>query len=98
MTNNDDIKDSIIKTTDEEGNIHNFKLVEVIEIDEKEYGVFEYIEPEVPNKNSEDEEALVIMRIIHKEDNYYFEEIEDDDEFDKVIEYIEEYMDELELE
>lgn len=93
--------DQIVKTTDENGIVHSFKLVEIVEFDKKEYGLFEYLDPEQKDhkpKLYKPDEELIVMRILHKKGEYYFEVIEDEEEFNNVLEYIEEHEDELEFE
>lgn len=93
--------DPIIKTTDENGNTHTFKLIEIIEVKKKEYGLFEYLDPEKPNKTfkTKDEEAeLIVMRIKSKQGESVFEVIEDENEFEQVMEYIDLHEDELHFE
>lgn len=102
MMNKDSMKyNSIIKTTDEQGKVHSFKLVEIVEVDKKEYGLFEYLENKPRNKyakTKKEDDELIIMRITQKSGEHYFEVIEDDDEFNKVMDYIEKHEDELEFE
>jgi hypothetical protein len=98
MTDNDTLS-KIIQTTDENGEVHNFKMVEVVEVNKKEYGLFEYIDDEKSAKSSEEfEEELIVMRIVTKDNSTFFEYIEDEDEFTAVLDFIEENEDDLEFE
>ena len=83
--------DPIVKTTDENGEEHTFKLIEIVEIDDKEYGFFEYIEDEnIETLNNNDEEPeLIVMRIAERNKEFYFEVIEDEEEFNYVLDYVE---------
>lgn len=92
--------DPIVKTTDENGNVYNFKLVEIVEIGKKEYGIFNFLDPEAPNKKhniADEDDELIVMRIIKKGNDFIFEVIEDDNEFNYVLDYIEKNEDELEF-
>ena len=90
--------DPVVKTTDEHGNIHNFKLIEIVEVNKNEYGLFEYIEPdENTAPNTKQEEEIVIMKIINKNNEFFFEIIDDDNEFEEVLSYIEAHEEELEI-
>lgn len=82
-------KTDIIETVDEEGNTISFKLFDVIEFEGKEYALLLPLDED----NSDDPE-LVLMRLISEEGEYSFETIEDEDEFEKVSEYIESIEDE----
>ncbi|MBR3889343.1 DUF1292 domain-containing protein [bacterium] len=79
-----DDKDNIVETVDEDGNVINFKLFDIIEFENKEYALL------LPFESEEDEDELVIMRLVKDEEEYSFETIDDDDEFDRVSEYLEE--------
>lgn len=71
----------IIETIDDEGNIVNFELYDIIEFEGKEYALL------MPSKTEEDE--IVLMQLEKDGDDFLFKAIEDDDEFEKVSEYIE---------
>lgn len=77
-------KDNIVETVDEDGNVINFKLFDIIEFENKEYALL------LPVESEEDEDELVIMKLIKDDEEYSFETIDDDDEFDRVSEYLEE--------
>ena len=82
-------KTDIIETVDEEDNTISFKLFDVIEFEGKEYALLLPLDED----NSDDPE-LVLMRLISEEGEYSFETIEDENEFEKVSEYIESIEDE----
>lgn len=71
----------IIETIDDEGNVVNFELCDIIEFEGKEYALL------MPSKTEEDE--IVLMQLEKDGDDFLFKAIEDDDEFEKVSEYIE---------
>ena len=78
----------IIETTTEDGEVVQFKLFDIIEFEEKEYALLLPVD-----EDSEDAE-LVLMKLTKENDDYLFETIEDDNEFDRVSEYIESIADE----
>lgn len=78
----------LIETVDEEGNIVNFELFDIIDFEEKEYALL------LPAESEDDYDEVVLMRLSKDGDEYLFEAIEDDEEFDKVSEYIESLNDE----
>jgi len=80
----------LIETVDEEGNVINFELFDIIEFEEKEYALL------LPAESESDEDEVVLMRLTKEGEEYLFEAIEDDAEFDKVSEYIESLGDEEE--
>lgn len=73
----------LIETVDEEGNIVNFELFDIVEVEEKEYALL------LPADSDNDDDEVVLMRLSKEGEEYLFEAIEDDDEFEKVSEYIE---------
>jgi len=86
-TNFEEMEPRIIKTYDENGEIHDFELIDIIEIDGQEYGLLVHLGDE--SDDEEHEEEVVVMKLSKEDDAYTFEMIEDDDEFNKVIEYLE---------
>lgn len=73
----------LIETVDENGKIIKFELYDIVEVDEQEYALL------LPAESDEDEEELVLMRLTKDGEEYIFESIDDDEEFDKVAEYVE---------
>lgn len=85
--NNIDLEDRLIETIDENGNIITFELYDIVEVDEQEYAL---LLPAEQDEDAEDEDdEIVLMRLTKKGDDYLFETIEDDDEFNKVAAYVE---------
>lgn len=82
-------EDQIIETVDENGNIVKFELFDIVEVDEKEYALLLPVE-------EEESEEVVLMKITKDGEEYLFETIEDDEEFEKVAEYVENMEDEEE--
>lgn len=81
--------DQIIETVTEDGEVVQFKLFDIVEFEEKEYALL------LPLEDEDNEDAeLVLMQLTKDDDDYIFETIEDDDEFDRVSEYIESLADE----
>lgn len=83
--------ENLIETVDEEGNKVSFELVDIVTVDDVEYALL------LPTEKEDDEEEgeLLVMRLKKDGEEFSFEAIEDDDEFDKVAEYIEELEDEI---
>ena len=87
---NADLENQIIQTEDEEGNLHNFELIDIIEVDEQEYGILLYVDEDAAKSDDEDEEEeLAIMRLMKEGEGYIFETIEDEAEFEKVSAFVE---------
>jgi len=79
----------IIETVDENGNEVKFELFDIIVFEEQEYAL-------LTNPEEEDDENIVVMKLLQEGSGYSLETIEDDEEFEKVSEYIESLEDETE--
>ncbi len=79
----------IIETIDENGNEVKFELFDIIEFEEQEYAL-------LTNPEDENDENIVVMKLLKEGNGYSLETIEDDEEFDKVSEYIESLEEEIE--
>ena len=80
-------EDQIIETIDENGNLIKFELFDIVEVDEKEYALL------LPVDEEEGDE-VVLMRLSKDGDDYLFETIDDDAEFENVATYVENMDDE----
>ncbi len=81
------MEDQIIETLDENGNVVKFELYDIVEVDDKEYALL------LPVEDDEAEE-IVLMRLTKDGEDYLFETIDDDNEFEKVAQYVESMEDE----
>lgn len=82
-------EEQIIETIDENGEKVKFELYDIVEVEEQEYALLLPVED-----SEEDAEELVIMRLEKEGDEYLFETIDSDEEFDRVASYVETLMDE----
>ena len=75
--------DNLIEITDDDGTVTKCELYDIIEFEGKQYAL-------LMETDSEDEEPeVVLMRYTEEGEESYFETIDDDEEFEKVSEYIE---------
>jgi len=72
-----------IQTIDENGEEVSFELIEIIEVDNIEYAL---LLPETEENEVEDE--VVLMRLKKEGEEFIFEAIESDEEFESVVEAI----------
>lgn len=79
----------IIETVDENGNEVKFELFDIIDFENQEYAL-------LTNPEDDNDENIVVMKLLKEGSGYSLETIEDDEEFDKVSEYIESLEDEVE--
>lgn len=81
-------EDQIIETIDENGNVIKFELFDIVEVDEQEYALL------LPVDEEEESTEVVLMRLSKEGEEYLFETIDDDEEFEKVAAYVESMKDE----
>ena len=74
----------LIETIDENGNVIKFELYDIIEVDEQEYALL--LDPE---ENSDEDAEVVLMKLSKDGEDYIFERIDNDEELNKVAEYVE---------
>ena len=84
--------EQLIETFDEEGNKVSFQLLDIVTVDDVEYAL---LLPENNTSNNGENEVLV-MRLKKDGEEFLFEVIEDDNEFNKIAQYIEELENEVE--
>lgn len=84
LTEEKDINTVVLQ--DDEGKEHEFEVMDVYEIEGKEYAVL------VPVEESEEDSAF-IFRIEQEDGEDVLVDIEDDEEWSKVVSYIEEQED-----
>ncbi len=88
MTNQNE---QLIETTDENGNKVTFELLDIVTVEDVEYALL------LPTEDKDsDEGEILVMRLKKDGEEFSFEVIEDDAEFNKIAEYIEELEDETE--
>lgn len=82
----------IIETTDEDGQVHIFEKISELEIEGQDYALLIYkgneYEPEAEQEEGYEEE-VVVMRINVEDGEEVFEAIEDEEEFERVVKFIE---------
>ncbi|MGD9581001.1 MAG: DUF1292 domain-containing protein [Vampirovibrionia bacterium] len=98
MSKENDIQiDPLVETYDEDGNKIYFNLLEIIETNNNEYGIFEELGPDKEKIQLPPgaEEEVIVMKILYKNGDYFFEAIEDDDEFEEVLDFIDKHESDL---
>lgn len=80
----------IIETTDEDGTVHVFEKIQELEVEGQDYALLIYKGNEYKEDTPEDEdEEVVVMRLSYEDGQEVFEAIEDEEEFERVVTYIE---------
>ncbi len=89
-------EEETIVLTDEEGHEHEFTIIQVIKVEEKDYAI---LLPTEEAESDEEEGQAIILRIDQDEaGDDILVEIEDEEEFERVAEAWEEVLDEEEWE
>ena len=82
-------ENNLIELTDEDGNVIKCALYDIIDFEDKQYAIL------ADMTNSKNEMYDTIITVYKEEDGTsYFETIEDDDEFDRVSEYVDKLLEE----
>ena len=76
-------EENIIEITDEDGTVIKCELYDIVEFEGKNYALL------VEAESEEEEPEVVLMRYTEEGEDVFFETIDDDEEFEKVQEYLE---------
>ena len=89
----EEMEQNIVEIQDEDGNITKCEIYDVVDFEEKTYALL------LPVDDEEEEAELIVLEYIEEGDEGYFQNIDDEDEFNRVCEYIQnlEYEDEDEV-
>ena len=80
----EELEQNYVEICDEDNNITKCEVYDVVDFEEKTYALLLPIE-----ENSDEEDGeLIVMEYVEEGDDVYFQNIEDEDEFNRVCEYI----------
>jgi uncharacterized protein YrzB (UPF0473 family) len=82
---------NLVELSDEEGNITKCEVYDIVEFENKTYAMLLPIEDE-----KEEEPELIVLEYIEEGEECHFQSIDDEEEFERVCDYIESLMDEVE--
>lgn len=82
---------NFVELCDDDGNITKCEVYDIVDFEEKTYALLLPIEEE----NEEDPE-LIVLEYLEEGEECYFQNIDDEDEFERVCEYIESLANEVE--
>jgi hypothetical protein len=94
--------ETLITLEGDDGHSYSCQLIDVFEFEKQEYALLLKTpeedqgtngtnkESKKTKKDEPEEGSLVVMRLVQREDQCIFQTIEDDQEFERVISYIEE--------
>lgn len=82
---------NFVELQDENGEITKCEVYDIVDFEEKTYALLLPLDDE----NEEDPE-LIVLEYLEEGEECYFQNIDDEDEFERVCEYIESLADEVE--
>lgn len=82
---------NLVELADEEGNITNCEIYDIVEFEGKTYAMLLPLEGE-----EEEDPELIVLEYVEEGEEASFVSIEDEDEFNRVCDYIESLAEEVE--
>ena len=82
---------NLVELSDEEGNVTSCEIYDIVEFEGKTYAMLLPLEEE-----NEEEPELIVLEYVEEGEEGTFVSIEDEDEFNRVCDYIESLADEVE--
>ena len=82
---------NLVELSDEEGNVTSCEIYDIVEFEGKTYAMLLPVEEE-----NEEEPELIVLEYVEDGEEGSFVSIEDEDEFNRVCDYIESLADEVE--
>jgi uncharacterized protein YrzB (UPF0473 family) len=87
-------EEALVTLEGEDGNSYSCQILDIFEFEKQEYALLLKVGEAGAKENGKEAEeedgALVIMRLVQRDDKSIFQTIESDEEFDKVVAYVEE--------
>ena len=87
----EELEQNYVEILDTDGNVIKCEVYDVIDFEEKTYALLLPIEEE-----GEEEAEVIVMQYVEEGEDCYFQTIDDEDEFQRVCEYIQSLEDEEE--
>jgi uncharacterized protein YrzB (UPF0473 family) len=87
-------ENNVITLVDDDGNEHRFDLLNIVEVDEIRYAVMIPEGAELEGSDEEEEEAVIFRIETDDDGEEVLVDIEDDVEFEKVCDYLDQMMEE----
>ena len=88
---NEHLEENFVELADENGEITKCEVYDVVDYEGKTYAML------LPVENSDEEDPeLIVLEYVEEGEDAYFINIEDEDEFNRVCEYIETLADDVE--
>ena len=90
--------ENLITLEGDDGHSYSCQLIDIFEFEKQEYALLlketdleeTKTESTDPATETDDDGSIIVMRILQRDDQYIFQTIENDQEFERVIAYVEE--------
>lgn len=85
-------EEALVTLEGEDGNSYSCQILDIFEFEKQEYALLLKVGGAEAKDNGKeaDDDALVIMRLVQRDDQSIFQTIESDEEFDKIVAHVEE--------
>ncbi|MBR6407928.1 MAG: DUF1292 domain-containing protein [Clostridia bacterium] len=94
MADSHDYEADLISVLDDEGNEHEFEIIDTIDIDDRHYvALLPLIDPD--EDIADDADEAVVFEVVEEDGEEILATIDDDAEFDKVVAIFEERFNDL---
>lgn len=74
-------EDNIVEVVDENGVTTRCEVYDVFDFEDKYYALL------MPLNDNDEDAELIVLEYIEEDGNFYFQSIQDDEEFERVCEY-----------
>ena len=89
LDNDEELEDGLVVLVDEEGHKHTLQVLERVELNGQDYAIL------VPWDEEEDDSAIPFKIVVEDGEELLYD-IDDDDEWDAIVEFWNNYVDEAE--
>ncbi len=96
MANVENLEETLITLEGEDGHSYVCRILGLFEFDEKQYALL--LNLGEPGKEGEEEPSTVVMKFFARSGQAVFRIIEDDEEYEKVINFVRELAQEIDAE
>ena len=86
----EELESNLVELADEDGNVTQCEIYDVVDFEGKTYVML------LPQEDGEEDPEIIVMEYVEEGEEGFFQNIDDEEEFDRVCEYIESLADEVE--
>ena len=86
----EELESNLVELADEDGNVTQCEIYDVVDFEGKTYVML------LPQEEGDEDPEIIVMEYIEEGEEGFFQNIDDEEEFNRVCEYIESLADEVE--